>query len=135
MSGKEALQHRTVMNAALTEQAALARDLAQWLEDRETATVAARPLARANLERRHGIPRGVFWSARHRVRESLGKWLDHLIAARVEAVRSEVHELETALAIARSLGRPGLQAEIAQAETDLANARTRLAGLALQPRR
>ncbi len=135
MSGKNPLHWKIRMNAALTDSAVLARDLAQWLEDREAASVTQRPLARANLERRHGIPRGVFWSARHRVRESLSRWLDLLIEARVQAVRSEVHELETTLATARALGRPGLAHEIEQAEASLADARARLATLDLQPRR
>ncbi|WP_422233995.1 hypothetical protein [Methylorubrum rhodinum] len=122
------------MNAALTDQTVLARDLAQWLEDREVSSGASRTVARAALERRHGIPRGVFWSARHRVRESLSRWLDHLIEARVQAVRSEVHELETTLAAARALGRPDLGAEIAAAEADLTHARERLAAIRDQAR-
>ncbi|MFE1601584.1 hypothetical protein [Methylobacterium sp. ID0610] len=115
------------MSATLTDGAVLARDLAQWLEDREASGGIARPAARSNLERRHGIPRGVFWSARHRARETLGQWLDALIEARVAVARSEVHELETTLAAARALGRSDLAGEIAAAEADLANARTRLA--------
>lgn len=134
MSGKNLLQRMTVVNAALSNRAVLARDLAQWLEDREASSGASRTIARAALERRHGIPRGVFWSARHRVRESLGRWLDHLIEARVQAVRSEVHELETTLAAARALGRPDLEPEIAAAEADLAHARERLASIRDQAR-
>ena len=135
MSGNNPLQRKIDVSAVLTDRAVLARDLAQWLEDREASSGASRTIARARLERRHGIPRGVFWAARHRVRESIGRWLDELIDARVQAVRSEVHELETTLAAARALGRPDLQTEISAAEADLANARSRLAALALQPRR
>ncbi|ACL56966.1 hypothetical protein [Methylobacterium nodulans] len=129
MGGKDLLHRRTDVTAGLTNGAVLARDLAQWLEDREVSAGVSRPLARGNLERRHGIPRGVFWAARHRARESLGRWLDRLIEARVAVARSEVHELETTLAIARSLGRPDLEPEIAAAEADLANARARLASI------
>lgn len=135
MSGNKSLRRNLIVSAGLTDRAVLARDLAQWLEDREASAGASRAIARSRLERRHGIPAGVFWSARHRVRESLGKWLDHLIDARVQAVRSEVYELETTLAIARTLGLPDLEPEIAAAETDLANARSRLAAIDLKPRR
>lgn len=134
MSGNGSLQRRSDVTATLTDRAVLARDLAQWIEDREAANLGNRVLARRRLETRTGIPRGIFWSARHRARESLSRWLDQLIAARVDVLRGEVHELETTIAAARGLGRADLEPEIAAAEADLANARARLAVVLVQGR-
>lgn len=127
MSGKDLLQRRPVLSAGvLTDRAVLARDLAQWLEDREAASVQDRALARKRLECRTGVPQGVFWTARYRARETLGKWLDRLIAARVAVLKGEVRELETTVAAARALNRSDLEREIVEAETSLENARSRL---------
>lgn len=113
----------------LTPRAVLARDIAQWLEDREAASVQDRELARKRLERRTGVPKGVFWSARYRARETLGRWLDQLISARVAALQGEIRELETTLATARGLGRVDLERDILEAEVALENARARAAAL------
>ena len=135
MGGNNPLHRRGGVTAGLlTPGAQLARDLAQWIEDREAAVLGNRQLARCRLERRTGIPKGIFWAARHRARESLSPWLDRLIAARVAVLRGEIHELETTVAAARGLGRPDLEPEIAAAEADLSNARERLAAVLLQGR-
>ena len=135
MAGKDPL-HREgdVSSAVLTDEAVLTRDLAQWLEDPEAAAVQDRRLARARLERRTGIPRGIFWAARYRVRESLSAWLDLLIEARVDTLRSEIHELDTTLSTARALGRDDLGPEIAEAQAAVADARARLAAILVRSR-
>lgn len=133
MSGKDLLHPETRGRGGdkpmLTPAAAIARDQAQWLEDREAPSVQNRELARRNLEHRHGVPRGVFWGARHRARNTLGDWLDPLLAARAEVLRGEVDEFETALVAARALDRGDLAGAIREAEAAVADAKARLAAL------
>lgn len=131
MSCKDSL-HRGAGVTALTSGACLARDLAEWLEDREAAAVQDRDLARARLEHRYAIPRGVFWAARYRVRESIGRWLDRLVQARVAEMRRDIHELETTMAAARALGRDDLGPEIEEAQAAVSDAKALLVALLAQ---
>jgi len=120
------------MCSLISPQSAAARDLALWLEDRETARLGERSLARKRLGARHAIPVGVFWSARYRASNTLARWLDHLIAAVVVEYERDIDELESTLAFARAAGghHPGLdQTALGEAQAAIAQARRRLEAL------
>jgi hypothetical protein len=117
------------MSEILTPRAALARDLLQSLEDSETARVENRDLARKNLARRTGIPKGTFWSARYRITNGLGRYLERLLEARAAALEEEIRELEHIVAAARSADPLHMAAEIRSAEALIRDAKERLAGV------
>jgi hypothetical protein len=117
------------MCSVMTPQSAAARDLALWLEDRETARLGGRSLARKRLGARHAIPAQVFWTARYRASNTLGRWLDRLIAATLAEYERDIDELESTLAYARTARghHPGLdEGALDEAQNAIAQARRRL---------
>lgn len=121
------------MCSLISPQSAAARDLALWLEDRETARLGERSLARKRLSARHAIPAGLFWTARYRASNTLGRWLDRLTAAVLAEYERDIDELESTLAFARTAGgnHPGLEeSALNEAQAALAQARRRLRAIA-----